>query len=227
MRKYIYIIFIGIIASGCGQSNQYEIRGSFNGPVDEEWIYLVRFLDNEPQTDSARIENNQFLFRGVVDNVEVYGLSFHYSTNPQIAPILLEPGELEIVIDINDWYMGTVISGGKYNDEYQAFMLAGHDDHFEASVQYIKSNPSSPVSVYLLAFVFSNMEIEELGHILDHFPDKLQQTVVWQEANSYYQTQHTLQERTPSFNYPDYSEEMHVDFGNESILTLPNELVVH
>ena len=39
-------------------------------------------------------------------------------TAPEIAPFFLEPGELEVVVDPNDWFMGTRISGGEINDEY-------------------------------------------------------------------------------------------------------------
>ncbi len=44
-------------------------------------------------------------------------------TAPEIAPFFLEPGELEVVVDPNDWFMGTRISGGEINDEYSVLEL--------------------------------------------------------------------------------------------------------
>jgi len=256
MRNGIIFLIVGILYSSCGQKQEYQITGTFNGPVEEEWIYLGKFMENELKPDSARIENGQFEFKGTVSFPEVYGLSFHPNTSPQIAPLFLEASNLEIIIDLQNWYSGSIISGGKVNSELQEFnriqdekvtnkiiLLEGEkqlaDDTekqeidlkiaelFELSNQitmdYIKNNPDSPISIFLLAFHFFGLETAELGEILKSFSPQVKQTTIYNEIIDFYDNQIALEQKTPAFNYSDHLEEIDIEFVSGEIFpTLVN-----
>lgn len=252
MKNGIFFLTFVIIFSACTQKNNYQITGTFNGPADEEWIYLGKFMmDNEMKLDSSRIENGQFIFKGTVDFPEVYGLSFHPSTNPQIAPLFLEPGDLEVIIDLQDWYSGTTVKGGKANLEYQEFARIQYDKftnnvillsnerqiadesdrqeidlkiselyklNNESTMDYIKSNPESPVSIYLLAYHFFGLETEALGEILKSFSPSVKQTTVYLEIKNFYEDQIALEQRTPAFNYSEKIEDINIEFDSEGVI---------
>ncbi len=245
------MIFV-IIFSACTQKHNYQITGTFNGPVDEEWIYLGKFMmDNEMKLDSARIENGQFVFNGTVDFPEVYGLSFHPSTSPEIAPFFLEPGNIEVTIDLQNWELGSIIKGGKVNAEYKEFtriqdekiinelislqsekQLANeegkqeidlkiaelHELNNELTIDYIKNNPDSPVSIFLLAYFYFGLETAELGEILKSFSPQVKQTTVYLAINDFYENQIALEQKTPAFNYSEHIEDIDVEFDSGNIL---------
>lgn len=208
-------------------------------------------MDNEMKLDSARIENGQFVFKGTFDFPEVYGLSFHPSTSPQIAPFFLEPGKINITIDLQDWEFGSVIRGGQANLEYQEFkriqeekiinelhLLRSESQHTdgaerqmidfkiaelyeqnnELTLDYIRSNPESPVSIFLLAYIFFGLDSQELGEILTSFSPSVKQTTVYLEIRNFYDTQVALEQRTPAFNYSEEIEDINIEFDAENII---------
>ncbi len=236
--------------SACGQKQNYQIAGTFNGPMDEEWIYLGKFMDNEMKLDSARIVNGQFVFKGTVDFPEIYGLSFHPSTSPQIAPLFLEPGNIEVIIDLQNWYSGSIIKGGKVNSEHQEFnriqdekvankliLLEGEKQladeaekqiiemkiaellklNDELTMDYIKRNPESPVSIFLLAFSFFGLQTAELGEVLESFSPQVKQTTVYLEIKDFFDNQIALEQKTPAFNYSEFMEDIDVEFDSDNI----------
>ncbi len=250
MKNGIIFLVLGIMISACGQKKEYQLTGTFNGPVEEEWIYLAKFMGNEIKADSARIENGEFEFKGTVDFPEVYGLSFHPATSTQVAPFFLEPGNIEITIDLQDWELGSKIKGGQVNAEYQEFkriqeekiinelillnsqrqLASGeekqkidfkiaelHELNNELTMDYINSNPESPVSIFLLAYVFFELETAELGEILKSFSPQIKQTTVYLGIKDFYENQIALEQKTPALNYPDFAEEIDVEFDADNI----------
>ena len=119
MRVHQVAIFatIFLIIFGCKDKKNYVINGSFNGPISEEWIYKVKVPDSFDNRDSARIIDGKFKFEGKVDIPEVY--AFHLPLDKMNGAALgfIEPGNLELNIDLQDWYGGSILSGGKLNDE--------------------------------------------------------------------------------------------------------------
>jgi len=250
-RGFIFLIF-GILIFSCEQKQNYQITGTFNEPVDEEWIYLGKFMDKEMKLDSAQIVNGNFEFKGTVDFPEVYGLSFHPSTSPQIAPFFLEPGNIEITIDLQDWELGSEVKGGQVNTEYQDFkriqeekitnelillsrkkqqadeeekqkidlkIAELHELNNELTIDYIKNNPDSPISIFLLAYIYFALETAQLGEMLESFSPQVQQTTIYFEIKDFYENQIALELKTPAINYSEYIEDIDVEFEDDNIFS--------
>ena len=123
--------------------NQYVIHGSFNREQNEKWVYLVRFMDNHPKVDSTRIIDGKFTFTGTVDYPELYGISYHPDRNKGIAPVFLEPGNLEIVINLDDWTFGSEVTGGKVNRAYSDFAKIAKKRYTEKTRELFKKRRSA------------------------------------------------------------------------------------
>lgn len=245
------LLIFGILCSACQQKQEYQLTGTFNGPVDEEWIYLGKFMGEGLKPDSARIENGRFVFKGTVDFPEVYGLSYHPSTSPEIAPLFLEPGSINITIDLQDWYSGSIISGGIINSQYQEFTRVQNEKFLdeimslssqkrsaekeeaqviemritelfdlndEYTMEFIKDNPNSPVSVFLLGFIYPGLETDELGKILNSFSPQVESTSIYLSIKEYYDTQLALEHKTPALSLSENTEEIDIVFGIDNII---------
>ena len=118
MKRTIYLLTLLIITISCQEKNSYTLNGSFNGNPTEDYIYMVKFLDDYANRDSAKIENGKFKFEGKIDVPEVY--AFHYRMDKIIgvASGFIEPGELNLKIDLGNWDLNSKISGGKINNEF-------------------------------------------------------------------------------------------------------------
>ena len=117
MKSIFYLLTLTLLVS-CSSKNEYTINGSFKGDQNEQWIYLTRVIDSNPQVDSARIENGQFHFSGTVEFPEVYALTYHRTRFKGAFPFFLEASNLEMIIDADEWVKGSSISGGPTNSEY-------------------------------------------------------------------------------------------------------------
>ena len=106
MKTPILFLAVLFIMLGCKTKNEYSIHGSFTGEPTEEWIYLVKFMESNPEVDSAQIIDGTFEIKGMVDFPEVYGLSYHYTKATGICPLFLEPADLKVIID---WRFGNLI----------------------------------------------------------------------------------------------------------------------
>jgi len=120
MKRTIYLVTLLVITISCQEKNSYTLNGSFNGDPTEDWIYMVKFLDDYANRDSAKIENGKFIFKGTVDVPEVY--AFHYRMDKIIgvASGFIESGELNLKIDIENWDLNSKITGGNINDEFNS-----------------------------------------------------------------------------------------------------------
>lgn len=118
MKRTIYLLTLLIFTISCQEKNSYTLNGSFNGNPTEDYIYMVKFLDDYANRDSAKIENGKFKFEGKIDVPEVY--AFHYRMDKIIgvASGFIEPGELNLKIDLGNWDLNSKISGGKINNEF-------------------------------------------------------------------------------------------------------------
>jgi thiol-disulfide isomerase/thioredoxin len=250
MKHIANLILVLIIFFACGQQKDYTIIGTFNGETQEEWVYLGKFMGGELIGDSARIDNGRFVFKGRAGFPEVFGLSFNPANNPEVFPFFLEAGELIIEIDLNDWYSGSTISGGKANKEYQEVHLFRMEnfvnniwelnakrleaeqpdrklidqqisDLWEADqlfqLGYIKNNPGSPVSIFLLAFFYPNMPVDELAETLAIFSPEVQKTDIFKDISKYLNNQIDLQQFTPALFVGDRIEELNIEF-NEAVI---------
>jgi hypothetical protein len=118
MKLIIFSIIVLLLASGCQEKNSYVLNGSFNGEPNEDWIYMVKFLDSYENRDSAKIENGKFIFKGTIEVPEVYAFHFRMDRITGIASGFIEPGNLHLEIDLENWDMNSKVTGGKFNDEH-------------------------------------------------------------------------------------------------------------
>jgi thiol-disulfide isomerase/thioredoxin len=251
MKHIVYFILASAFLFASGQKKEYTIIGAFNGETQEEWVYLGKFLGGEFTGDSARIEEGRFVFKGTAGFPEVYGLSFNPATNPEVFPFFLEAGELIIEIDLNDWYSGSTICGGKTNHEYQKLHQFRMENFVyktwelsakrldadksereliskeiselwaldqEYQLDYIKKNPGSPVSIFLLAFFYPNLPVDDLAETLAVFTPEVQKTDIFKDISKYLNNQLDIQQFTPALSVGDRIEEINVKFNKAVIL---------
>lgn len=118
--KLTIILFAILLLVSCQKDNKYVLNGSFSGDQSEEWIYMVKFMGDYSNRDSAKIENGKFKFEGTIEVPEVYALHYRMDKIIGVASILLEPGNLNLKIDLGNWDMNSKVTGRKINDEFNA-----------------------------------------------------------------------------------------------------------
>jgi thiol-disulfide isomerase/thioredoxin len=117
MKSIIYLFAILFLVS-CQKNNSYVLNGSFSGDQNEEWIYMVKFLGDYSERDSAKIENGKFQFKGNIEEPEVYVLHYHMDKIIGANSVFLEPGTIDVIIDPDNWDINSKATGGKNNNEY-------------------------------------------------------------------------------------------------------------
>jgi thiol-disulfide isomerase/thioredoxin len=118
MKTPICYLVVLMFITGCTSKKEYFINGSIIGEQNEKWIYLVKFMKSNPTIDSAKIENGKFKFSGKIDVPEIYGIHYHPERIRGVFPIFVEAAKLNVVIDPNNWVMGSSVTGGKINETY-------------------------------------------------------------------------------------------------------------
>lgn len=116
--KLIIYLFVILFLISCQKNNSYVLNGSFSGNQNEEWIYMIKFLGDYSERDSAKIENGKFQFKGNIEVPEVYVL--HYGMDKIIGAnsVFLEPGNIDVTIDPENWDINSKATGGQINSEY-------------------------------------------------------------------------------------------------------------
>lgn len=242
MKTIIKILPLFLLL-GCTSKTSYEIHGTFKHETSKEWVYLVRFMDNNFKLDSAKVLNGKFAFKGKINFPEVYAL---HPKNPNegVFPFILEPDYLEITIDNSDWYIGSTIEGGKYNTEYknledayttpilnlqeslketkQKEKVSKQIDKLiqkrdEERLTYIRNNPKSPIAIYDLSKSFYFLPIDTLGVIIEKFSPEIKQTAIFKVIDEFYKTQIALKNNTPALKGPDFTP-LSFKISNKSII---------
>ena len=116
--KTILALVLLIVISSCKTENQFIIEGTVNGDLNDEWIYLNEFLENEPYVDSTLIRNGRFTFKGNVDYPEFYILRNNSDFVLKHFDFFLEPAKIKIELNADDWTYGSKITGGPINEEF-------------------------------------------------------------------------------------------------------------
>lgn len=119
MRNLFFIAISCLLLTSCTDNKQYTINGTFAYPDYEgKSVYLYNDKEMQSLIDSAKVENNKFLFSGVApDSVQVAFFSYA----KRMAPIMLvlEKGDLSLTIDTT--FFGYNLKGTPLNDEYQIY----------------------------------------------------------------------------------------------------------
>jgi thiol-disulfide isomerase/thioredoxin len=120
MKNLIYLLSFLLLTS-CIENNKYTLTGSFNGDQNEEWIYMVKIPGDYSTRDSAKIKNGTFKFEGIVEYPEMYALHYQMEKITGLAMLILEPADIKIAINLDNWDMDSKVSGGKLNEEFYEF----------------------------------------------------------------------------------------------------------
>ena len=125
MKKLIHAFPILILFFSCGPEHQYSINGSLSEKGTGDWIYLIDPGQNRHSIiDSAKINDKDFQFRGDIDLPELYLLSYQIDNFYQDIPIFLESGKFDVKLDIQDFKLGSIIQGGRFN--YEIYVRKSH-----------------------------------------------------------------------------------------------------
>ncbi len=127
MKKIIlsFTILASMLA-GCAQEspNSFTLSGKIEGKTDGV-IYLDRFDESTMarQTDTIKIENGSFVFKGTVDepaNVLLSDGNINDFNNPNLAYFYIEPAKMNISL-VWDNFKEYKLTGSITNDEAKAY----------------------------------------------------------------------------------------------------------
>ncbi|MFO7674225.1 MAG: DUF4369 domain-containing protein [Lutibacter sp.] len=101
--------------------NGFVLKGTLKSSLSDK-VYLSKIIENDIQpVDSAKIENNNFIFQGIVDYPERFLLSFENSSAAAI--LIVENTNFEISID-PDHIDEPIIKGSELNTKLFEYKLA-------------------------------------------------------------------------------------------------------
>jgi DNA-binding transcriptional regulator of glucitol operon len=101
--------------------NGFVLQGTLKSALSDK-VYLSKITGNDIQpVDSAKIENNNFVFQGIVEHPERFFLSFENSSTAVI--FIVENTNFEIFID-PDQMEEPVIKGSELNTKLLEYKLA-------------------------------------------------------------------------------------------------------
>jgi len=210
--KQLIILILAIFLLSFKSNEEFVLTGNFSKAQSENWIYLVKFKDHFKNADSTRIINGKFKFEGKIETPEVYVLHYSRERMTGAALLFIEPGNINITIDPDDWQNNSKVSGGKANEEYTEFerirfekyvkkiweidsvinkskgeqvkilsdsirSIINQSKQFE--YMYIKNNPDSPLSLFLLANNENNLTIDYMEKTLKGMSSKLHNTLIY------------------------------------------------
>jgi peroxiredoxin len=166
------LLFVANVALSQRRQNQLSITGTVPG-VKTGYVYLQKFQEKVFfSVDSAVINDGKFYFRSSVELPELYGLT----VDSKKAPLFLfleDTQPVQVTLDTASYYKNSTVSGSSAQDLYEQYKRMP-----EVKIdEFIKANPSSIVSAYVLyrnfAYRLTPPEIEHNIRLLDA---SLQQT---------------------------------------------------
>ncbi len=133
MKKIITACLLSLFIFGCNNpksqleketdanKNGFVLKGTLKSFLSDK-VYLSKIIGNDIQSvDSAKIENNNFVFQGIVDCPERFMLSFENSSTAVI--FIVENTNFEIFVD-PDQIDEPVIKGSELNTKLYEYNLA-------------------------------------------------------------------------------------------------------
>lgn len=100
------------------KNKEFVLNGSLKSYISDK-VYLSKIIENNIHPiDSAKIENNNFVFTGAVDYPERFALSFENSSATII--LIIENTNFEIIIDPNQ-LDEPVIKGSELNTKLEKY----------------------------------------------------------------------------------------------------------
>lgn len=243
---HLFILIIFILWS-CNNKNEFVINGSFKGEPSDEWIYLEKFDPQQMSIDSAKVIDGRFTFTGTIESVDVYAIQYNRNEAIGELAIFIEPGKINVIIDPEDLAFGSEIIGGIFNEEYKKFkkltktderanvnwdterpdeileinarMWESQNEFYNQCLEYIKTNPHSPISVYLLSNKFTILPLKEQKELLATFTSSVHHMSLYTYYKATYENQVKLLDNTPAFSMNSNGlSKIEIDFSNSTIL---------
>lgn len=92
------------------------------------------------------------------------------------------------------------------------------EQDFSFTKNFIKSNPESPISIFLLSYYFFEFPSEELEALLNSFSKEIKNTSIYKSIFEAHEIQVELSNRTPAYEYADSLKPIDVNFKEHSVV---------
>jgi len=127
------------------RTTQVTIDGTVTG-VTSGYVYLQKFEDKIFHSiDSVKVQNGKFRFKSSIPVPELYGLT----VDSKKAPLFLfleNTNAVKVILDTASYYKNSTVSGSTGQDLFEKYKKTS-DVKID---EFIKENPSSIVSAYVL-----------------------------------------------------------------------------
>jgi peroxiredoxin len=153
-------------------AQDFAITGTVKGATTGK-VYLQRFANKMFFTiDSSNIEDGKFRFTKKPPLPELYGITLNPSTSPLF--IFLEDKKIEVALDSAVYYNRSVVTGSAAQDLFANTYRNSRNVKID---EFIKANPASIVSAYVLYRDFSyRLTPDEIDSYVKLLDPSLQQT---------------------------------------------------
>lgn len=89
-------------------------------------------------------------------------------------------------------------------------------------LNYVKSNTTSPVSIFIFSKLYLSLPVSELGRSLELFSPQIKATSIYKAIYEYYKTQEMLEEKTLAFENKSGNKPLPVSLENGIIENISN-----
>ncbi|QES88302.1 TlpA disulfide reductase family protein [Rhizosphaericola mali] len=133
-----------ILSTNAQEKKSLQLSGT-TPQIKSEKVYLQQFKDKIFKTiDSSSIEDSKFQFKTKLKLPELYGLSVDTTKTPLY--IFLDNSKTIVDLDSTKFYSKSAVIGSQLQTQFQEYK-----EHSKEPISdYIKSNPSSLVTAYIL-----------------------------------------------------------------------------
>lgn len=200
----IVVLFPFVAALGNGGSKPLQINGSVNN-VQTGTIYLQKFDNKMYRTiDSTTIVNGEFQFSKTVEIPEIYGLTVDTTRSSYL--LFVDENPITIKLDTAQYFRNTTVEGSKLQDLYLDYRKQRKVDISE----FIKANPQSLVSAYVLYRDFSyRLSPEDITANVQLLAPSLQSTPYVQELKKLAKVLETVSVGNKAPDFVSFSPEGH------------------
>jgi len=172
MKTYIYklswLVLIMVTAS-CNRQSSFLIDGEIN--AESEYIYLQSFRNKMFFiSDSAKIRNGKFSFKGNVERPDLFGLTTDREETFQPHFIFIENSNIKVEIDQAET-QPIKVKGSSAHDLYESYLSNRRNFNIDS---FIVAHPASTVPAYILYRDFSTrFSAEDLERSIGRFDPSL------------------------------------------------------
>ncbi len=122
MKKFWTLIMLPVFMIACKTNEVKDKAFTLHGEIDADaagYIYMFKREKGQFITlDSTTVENREFTFKGEIDYPQFTYLKL--SDSPEYISLFLEPGNINIVINLQD-QSNPLVSGSKSHDIYKTY----------------------------------------------------------------------------------------------------------